>query len=157
MHLELLNAAIISLLTVIVGSVPLIKRRDRLTWLFAASNAALALWNSADFVVAAPIDHSAKLWIYRGSYLIGILTVLTFYQFFQAFTEGEVTDWPQAWNFLLIFGAGLGVAGLSPLLIKDFRYPTIPFEVPGPAYPFLICFFALAGALALRLVFSGLS
>jgi len=154
--IRVFNATLAAILTGVVGLLPLIKLRNRLTWLFALSNLALVVWNLGDAVVLIPESHSAKLWLFRSNYISGVFLVWLFYQFAFAFAKIEIKRFKNFWKILKYTGLFLVFLSISPFLVSNIDETVRPFkEIPGPAYPLFIVFLIGGLGLALYQLFVG--
>jgi signal transduction histidine kinase len=131
-----------SILTTLIGLYPLVRRRDHLTRLFAASNISLAVWNLGDVLVLfLHDDYDWLLFGYRLNYLAGITTGWLYFQFMYAFTQVPLSRDRLVWQTVKWVGILLIPLALTPLLVRGLDISVSPFkDIPGPGYPLFILF-----------------
>ncbi len=154
MDVRAANSIVAAVLTAIIGALPLIRRRDRLAYLFAISNITLALWNLGDVVVLLPESHEVKLFLFRINYLAGIYCVWFFYLFMFAYIKIPIEKYRWIWNSIKFTGLFLTPLSFTPYLVKNLETDVTPFkEIPGIGMPLFIVYLICGFVIPLRLIF----
>ena len=117
MDLRVVNSIIAAILTIGIGVFPLIRRRDRLSILFALSNISLSFWNLGDVVVFLTDADSTRLLLFRLNYVAGVCVVWFFYLFMFEFVKRPVELYRKTWIVLKLTGLILVGLSFTPWLV----------------------------------------